>query len=75
MLYSYAAAPERLCQKEDGKAPKNCPRIHQTEAFVLSMQELTKPEILEFARQVLIQEGKGYGDKDLGYQSIKPIMH
>lgn len=65
--------PERLCQKEDGKAPENCPTINHTAAIAYSMQELEKPEILEFARQASIQEGEGYGGKDLGYQSIKPV--
>jgi uncharacterized metal-binding protein len=65
--------PERLCLREDGKAPDNCPTINHTEAIAYSLQEFAKPDILEFARQATIQEGEGYGDKDLGYQNIKPV--
>ena len=65
--------PERLCQKEDGKSPQYCPTLKKEEAISKSRLELKKPDILEFARQASIQEGEGYGDKDLGYSKVKPI--
>ena len=36
-------------------------------------KEYEKSDILEFAKQASIQEGEGYGDKELGYEHIKPI--
>jgi len=64
---------DRLCQKEDGKSPKYCPTLKNEEAITKSQLELKKPDILEFARQASIQDGEGYGDKDLGYDKVKPI--
>jgi uncharacterized metal-binding protein len=64
---------DRLCQKEDGKSPKYCPTLKNVKAITKSQLELTKPDILEFARQASIQEGEGYGNKDLGYDRVKPI--
>ena len=64
---------DRLCQKEDGKSPKYCPSRKNEEAINKSQLELKKPDILEFARQASIQEGEGYGNKELGYDRVKPI--
>jgi len=64
---------DRLCQKEDGKSPTYCPTLKNEEAITKSQLELKKPDLLEFARQASIQEGEGYGDKDLGYDKVKPI--
>ena len=66
-------ARDRLCQKENGKSPKNCPTLNNMEAISKSIRELKKPDVMEFARKASIQEGEGYGDKDLGYEKIKPI--
>ena len=64
---------ERLCQNEDGKSPKYCPTRKNEQAISRARLELEKPDILEFAKQASIQEGEGYGDKDLGYGKVKPI--
>jgi len=64
---------DRLCQKEDGKSPKYCPSRKNEEAINKSQLELKKPDILEFARQASIQEGEGYGNKELGYDRVRPI--
>jgi uncharacterized metal-binding protein len=66
-------ARDRLCQKEEGKSPKYCPTKNNQESISKAFTELKKPDVLEFARQASIQEGEGYGDKDLGYERIKPI--
>jgi len=66
-------ARDRLCQKEDGKSPKYCPTMNNQESISKALTELKKPDVLEFARQASIQEGEGYGDKELGYERIKPI--
>lgn len=64
---------DRLCQKEDGKAPSFCPTENYQEAVDHALEELRKPEILEFARQASIQEAEGYADKDRGPDHVKPI--
>ena len=64
---------ERLCKKEDGKAPPFCPTQNKPELVELCLKEYEKPKILEFARQASIQEGEGYGLKELGYDYVKPI--
>ena len=66
-------ARDRLCQKENGKSPKDCPTLNNKEAISKAIKELKKPDVLEFARKASIQEGEGYGDKDLGYDKIRPI--
>ena len=37
-----------------------------------ALEELKKPEILEFARQASIQEGEGYADRELGFAKCDP---
>jgi uncharacterized metal-binding protein len=64
---------QRLCQKEDGKSPPFCPTQNYDEVIRNALDELKKPEILEFARQASIQEGEGYANRDLGYENVKPI--
>jgi len=66
-------APERLCQKEDGKSPPFCPTKNKAAVIERAAAELKKPEVYEFARQASIQEGQGYADKALGYQKTKPV--
>ena len=69
-----AVAPkERACQKEDGKAPKGCPTLHHQEAVEASLKEFDKPDIRRFALQASIQEGLGYGNRDQGYEKVRPI--
>jgi len=64
---------DRLCKKEDGKAPPFCPTQNKPELYDKCFEEYEKPDVLEFARQASIQEGDGYGDKDLGYARVKPL--
>jgi uncharacterized metal-binding protein len=64
---------DRICQKEDGKAPPFCPTVNKTEVIEKALEELKKPDVLEFARQASIQEGEGYADRELGYARIRPL--
>jgi uncharacterized metal-binding protein len=64
---------ERLCQTEDGKSPAFCPTDKYQAAVESSLEELKKPEILEFARQASIQEAEGYANQELGYAHVKPV--
>ena len=64
---------QRICQKEDGKSPPFCPTENYQPAIAKALEELEKPEILEFARQASIQEGEGYANRELGYEKVKPI--
>jgi uncharacterized metal-binding protein len=64
---------ERLCRKEDGRSPDSCPTKNQTGLIETSMNEYKKPDILEFAKQSSIQEGEGYGQKERGYDYVKPV--
>jgi uncharacterized metal-binding protein len=65
--------PERLCKKEDGKAPPFCPTENKTALFDKCLEEYEKTDIHEFAKQASIQEGDGYSDRDLGYACVKPL--
>jgi len=64
---------ERICRTDDGKAPLSCPTKNKASIIDESIKEYEKSDILEFAKQASIQEGEGYGDKELGYEHIKPI--
>ncbi len=64
---------ERVCRNEEGKSPPFCPTINQAEIIEKSVKEYQNPEVREMARQASIQEGEGYGDRDLGYEKVKPI--
>jgi len=64
---------ERLCKTEDGKAPPYCPTQNRQELFAQCQKEYEKPEVLEFVKQASIQEGEGYGQRELGYSHVKPI--
>ena len=64
---------DRLCQTEDGKSPSFCPTNNYQAAVDDALEELKKPEILEFARQASIQEAEGYANKEPGFEHVKPI--
>jgi len=64
---------DRLCRKEEGKAPPSCPTINKGELIKNCLEEYEKPCVLEFARQSSIQEGQGYEQKELGYAYVRPI--
>lgn len=65
--------PKRVCQDEGGKAPPFCPTANKPGVIEKALEELKKPEILEFAKQASIQEGEGYTDKELGYARTRPL--
>ena len=65
--------PDRLCQNEDGKAPPSCPTQKQSDVIEAARQEYAKPDVLAFAHQASMQEGDGYGRKELGYERVVPI--
>ena len=64
---------DRLCQKADGKSPSFCPTANYQAAVDGAIEELKKPEILEFARQASIQEADGYANRESGYAHVKPV--
>ncbi len=64
---------KRLCQTEDGQSPPFCPTNNYRSAVDGALEELKKPEILEFARQASIQEADGYANKETGYEHVKPV--
>ena len=66
-------ANERACQSEEGKAPAFCPTAHRGEVIDRALEELKKPEILEFCRQASIQEAEGYGGREEGFAAVRPI--
>jgi len=64
---------DRLCQTEEGKSPSFCPTSNYQAAVDGALEELKKPEILEFARQASIQEAEGYANREIGYEHVKPV--
>jgi uncharacterized metal-binding protein len=64
---------ERFCGCDHGKAPKNCPSVCHQDLVAESLQAFHSPEICEFARQTSIQEAEGYGSREKGYKSVRPI--
>lgn len=65
---------ERLCRKEDGQAPAGCPTRNNGKSVEKALGVYQNdPDRLEFARQASIQESEGYGDKELGYDHLKPV--
>lgn len=64
---------ERLCRKEHGKAPQNCPTARHQDLIRQSVEEVCSEKIARFAREASVQEGEGYGGREKGYQSVRPI--
>ncbi len=64
---------DRLCRNADGKYPSACPTANKKALAERAIKEYEKPEIYNFARQASIQEGEGYGQKELGYAHLTPI--
>jgi uncharacterized metal-binding protein len=67
------APAERMCQNPDGRAPSDCPTVHHDSTIRRALTETRNPDVLEFVRQASIQEGEGYGDKERGYEHVRPI--
>jgi len=64
---------KRLCNTEDGKSLPSCPTSNKEELLEKSLKEYEKPQIFEFARLASVQEGEGYGQKELGPDQIRPV--
>ncbi|MCP4344500.1 MAG: DUF1847 domain-containing protein [Desulfobacterales bacterium] len=64
---------DRLCIKENGKAPSFCPTMNRTELAEKCMKEYESPDINEFTRQATIQEADGYLNRELGYEHLRPL--
>ncbi len=64
---------DRICRTADGKSPPSCPTVNQRGLIEASLKEYQQPAIYEFARQAAIQEAEGYGNKELGYEHVRPI--
>jgi uncharacterized metal-binding protein len=47
--------------------------VNREAVVARALEELKKPEILEFARQASVQEGEGYTDKELGYARVRAV--
>ncbi len=64
---------ERMCRNENGKAFKDCPTQNEQRLLNKVLEQYGNPTVLEFAKQASIQEGEGYGSKELGYEHVKPV--
>lgn len=64
---------ERVCRTAGGKHPNNCPTVTKTDLIEQSEKMYEEPGLREIARLASIQEGEGYGDREKGYQFVKPI--
>ncbi|UCD88591.1 MAG: DUF1847 domain-containing protein [Desulfobacterales bacterium] len=64
---------DRLCRKDEGKAPPFCPTRNNSDLIDNCLREYHRPDILEFAKQSSIQESDGYAYRDNGYERVKPI--
>jgi len=64
---------DRLCMKKNGKGPDDCPTKKSGSIVQRALDEMRKPENKNFVRYASIQEGEGYGSKELGYANVRPI--
>ena len=61
----------KKCRIPDGSGPNYCPTLRKKDVVGIALEEYTKPEMMEFARQASIQEGECYA-----YRDQKPyVMH
>jgi len=65
--------PDRICIQKNGVAPDFCPSETYADIIEKAVKETKSPENAEFAKQATIQEGSGYGDKQIGGDQVKPI--
>ena len=64
---------ERYCRAGRGKAPADCPSL-RLRGLVGQAREVTiGPACREFARQASLQEATGYGGREDGYGTIRPL--
>jgi len=65
---------DRVCKEEQGKSPDSCPTANLQELTSQSLDEYRNHgDIHQFARQASIQESSGYGNRDQGYEQVRPI--
>jgi uncharacterized metal-binding protein len=64
---------DRTCRTEDGKYPNNCPTISEEGLIEQANEIFSDPAINKFAKAASIQESSGYGNRELGYDFVKPI--
>lgn len=65
---------DRLCREADGKSPEFCPTANLEDLTEKSLEHYRQDrDICQFARQASIQEGNGYGNRDQGYEQVRPI--
>ncbi len=65
---------ERYCRTPGGKAPKNCPSVHDKDLARAALEVMkADKQLYEFAHQSCKQEAAGYGNRELGYEFVKPI--
>ncbi|HOO62669.1 MAG TPA: DUF1847 domain-containing protein [Synergistaceae bacterium] len=64
---------ERICTSPGGKSPAFCPTKNLKNLVPQALEEYSKPEIHEFARQASLQEAAGYGNREKGYAYLKPV--
>lgn len=64
---------ERACYTEEGRGPAFCPTENNKNAIERANQNYKEPDILEFARQASIQEGSGYGFKEVKPYILHPV--
>jgi uncharacterized metal-binding protein len=63
---------ERVCRREGGKHPVNCPTAENGDTAAAALAEYLRPEIYEFARQASLQEKEGYSNREKGYELVRP---
>ena len=63
---------ERICKKEGGKYPKNCPTVIRADLAAEVLKEYTNAENAKFAKQASLQERDGYSNRELGYAKVCP---
>lgn len=63
---------DRVCRKEGGKYPPNCPTMMKAGLIDEVLPEYKTADNYEFARQASIQEKDGYSGRELGYDHVRP---
>lgn len=63
---------DRVCRKEGGKHPENCPTVLKADLTAKILTEYQKPENFQFARQASLQEKDGYSGRERGYDHVRP---
>ena len=64
---------DRLCREAEGKAPDFCPTDNLEELTNQSLDEYrAHGDVREFARQASIQEASCYGNREKGYEGVRP---